>query len=264
MLYMFISATRYWLLSRAMETPPLSILKKLGRLPNPKYGNIFDVIRKPQPLQPEQQQNNNNTNIKISSQEEVSPMTDISETTPSSTPATPKTPLLTEDTGKILEKAICDVYGTPYDGAFVYSQEEVDKLIPRVSNLKTANHFPQCHHTASNGARYDFASDDGTQNLSAKSNKKKGGKVAPQVIGQPSAEKFCQVIGIQDPATIADEICAGMREPARTLVVLDRAAAIRTALMEAGPADVARYCRGRPLATRPASARPPRREPSST
>lgn len=200
---MFISATRYWLLSRAMETPPLSILKKLGRLPNPKYGNIFDVIRKPQPLQPEQQQNNNNTNIKISSQEEVSPMTDISETTPSSTPATPKTPLLTEDTGKILEKAICDVYGTPYDGAFVYSQEEVDKLIPRVSNLKTANHFPQCHHTASNGARYDFASDDGTQNLSAKSNKKKGGKVAPQVIGQPSAEKFCQVIGIQDPATIA-------------------------------------------------------------
>ena len=203
MLYMFISATRYWLLSRAMETPPLSILKKLGRLPNPKYGNIFDVIRKPQPLQPEQQQNNNNTNIKISSQEEVSPMTDISETTPSSTPATPKTPLLTEDTGKILEKAICDVYGTPYDGAFVYSQEEVDKLIPRVSNLKTANHFPQCHHTASNGARYDFASDDGTQNLSAKSNKKKGGKVAPQVIGQPSAEKFCQVIGIQDPATIA-------------------------------------------------------------
>lgn len=208
---MFISTTRYWLLSRAMETPPLSILKKLGRLSNPKYGNIFDVIRKPQPPQPqppqpEQQQNNNNTNIKISSQEEVSPMTDISETTPStpsSTPATPKTPLLTEDTGKILEKAICDVYGTPYDGAFVYSQEEVDKLIPRVSNLKTANHFPQCHHTASNGARYDFASDDGTQNLSAKSNKKKGGKVAPQVIGQPSAEKFCQVIGIQDPATIA-------------------------------------------------------------
>lgn len=214
---MFISARRYCILSRSMETPPLSILQKLGQLPNPKYGNIFDVFRKPlhplHPLQPQQpqlpqpqlQNNNNDTNIKISSQEEVSPMTDISETTPSTpaTPATPKTPLLTEDTGKILEKAICDVYGTPYDGAFVYSQEEVDKLIPRVSNLKTANHFPQCHHTASNGARYDFASDDGAQNLSAKSNKKKGGKVAPQVIGQPSAEKFCQVIGIEDPATIA-------------------------------------------------------------
>lgn len=215
---MFISATRYWLLSVTMETPPLSILKKLGRLPNPKYGNVFDIFRKqtppqPQSPQPEQPQNNNDTNIKISSQEEVSPdittsMTTMStdldsmSTTPS-TPSTPKTPLLTEDTGKILEKAICDVYGTPYDGAFVYSQEEVDKLIPRVSNLKTDNHFPQCHHTASNGARYDFASDDGAQNLSAKSNKKKGGKVAPQVIGQPSAEKFCQVIGIEDPATIA-------------------------------------------------------------
>ena len=153
---MFISARRYCILSRSMETPPLSILQKLGQLPNPKYGNIFDVFRKPlhplHPLQPQQpqlpqpqlQNNNNDTNIKISSQEEVSPMTDISETTPSTpaTPATPKTPLLTEDTGKILEKAICDVYGTPYDGAFVYSQEEVDKLIPRVSNLKTANHFP--------------------------------------------------------------------------------------------------------------------------
>ena len=202
-----------------METLPLSILQKLGRLPNPKYGNVFDIFRKQTPpshqqhQQQQQQQNNNDTNIKISSQEEISPdittsmstmSTDLdSMSTTPSTPATPATPLLTEDTGKILEKAICDVYGTPYDGAFVYSQEEVDKLIPRVSNLKTANHFPQCHHTASNGARYDFASDDGAQNLSAKSNKKKGGKVAPQVIGQPSAEKFCQVIGIEDPATIA-------------------------------------------------------------
>ncbi len=178
-----------------MENPSLFALEKSSLRPDPKYGNLYDIIRK-QPQQPHQ--NNNNTNIKISSQEELSTM----ETTPA-TPATPATLLLTEDTGKILEKAICDVYGTPYDGPFIYSQEEVDKLIPRVSNLKTENLFPQCHHTASNGARYDFASDDGSQNLSAKSNKKKGGKVAPQVIGQPSAEKFCQVIGIQDPATIA-------------------------------------------------------------
>jgi hypothetical protein len=138
---MFISALRYWLLLAAMETQPLSILKKLGRLPNPKYGNVFDLFRK-QPQQQQQQQqpqqqpqNNNNTNIKISSQEEVSPMADISATTTTTmTPATPTTitPLMTEDTGKILEKAICDVYGTPYDGEFMYSQEEVDKLIPRV------------------------------------------------------------------------------------------------------------------------------------
>ncbi len=207
-----------------METPHLSILEKLGRLPNPKYGNIFDVFRKQtltsptQPPtsqspsnQPEQQpqNNNNDTNIKISLEEEISsatlPSTSIdldSMSTPTATPtATP--PLMTEDTGKILEKAICCGYDTPFNGPFIYSQEEVDKLVPRISKLKTENLFPQCHHTASNGARYDFASDDGTQNLSAKSNKKKGGKVAPQVIGQPSAEKFCQVIGIQDHNTVA-------------------------------------------------------------
>ena len=210
---MVISATRYWLLSVAMEIPPLSILKKLGRPPNPKYGNVFDIFRKQTvPLYQQQPQNNNDTNIKISSQEEISPDTttpmstdlDSISTTPTTpTTSTPTPILLTEDTGKILEKAICCGYDTPFNGPFIYSQEEVDKLIPRVSNLKTDNHFPQCHHTASNGARYDFASDDGAQNLSAKSNKKKGGKVAPQVIGQPSAEKFCQVIGIQDPATIA-------------------------------------------------------------
>jgi hypothetical protein len=33
--------------------------------------------------------------------------------------------------------------------------------------------------------------------LSAKSNKKKGGKLAPQVVGQPTPQKFCQVLGIE-------------------------------------------------------------------
>lgn len=213
-----------------METPPLSILKKLGRLPNPKYGNIFDIFRKqtpPSQQQPQQQQpqnnNNNDTNIKISSQEEVSPATTITSTmstmstdldsmsTPTATPSTPipttpTTPtastLLTEDTGKILEKAICDAYGIPFKGPFKYSQAAVDALIPRVSKLKTDYHFPQCHHTAESGARYDFTSEDGTQYLSAKSNKIKGNKVAPQVIGQPSSTKFCQLLGI-DPTIAA-------------------------------------------------------------
>ena len=42
----------------------------------------------------------------------------------------------------------------------------------------------------------------------------------------------------EDPAAIAAEICAGMRQPERALVELDRTMAIRTALAEAGPADV--------------------------
>jgi hypothetical protein len=120
-----------------------------------------------------------------------------------STPTTPTTPtLLTEDTGKILEKAICDSYGIPFKGPFKYSQTAVDALIPRVSKLKTDNLFPHCHHTAESGARYDFTSEDGTQYLSAKSNKIKGTKVAPQVIGQPSSTKFCQLLGI-DPTIAA-------------------------------------------------------------
>lgn len=111
-------------------------------------------------------------------------------------PAAP-TPLKTEDTGKIFEKAICDSFGIPYDGPFKYSQDEVNLLVPRLSILATDKLFPPCVHTASKGARYDFTSIDGTTHLSAKSNKKKGGQLAPQVVGQPHPQKFCQVLGIE-------------------------------------------------------------------
>ena len=111
------------------------------------------------------------------------------------TTTTTTTPLMTEDTGKIFEKAICDAYGIPYDGPFQYSQDEVDKLTPRLKRLVTDNLFPMCAHTASKGARYDFtavAGESGGEvlHLSAKSNKKKGGKVAPQVVGQATPQKF--------------------------------------------------------------------------
>jgi hypothetical protein len=105
--------------------------------------------------------------------------------------------LKTEDTGKIFEKAICDVYGIPFDGPFKYSQEEANHLVPRLKKLVSDNLFPQCSHTASKGARYDFTSIDGTQHLSAKSNKKKGGKIAPQVVGQAHPIKFCKIMGIE-------------------------------------------------------------------
>lgn len=103
--------------------------------------------------------------------------------------------LQTEDTGKILEKAICDAYETPFDGPFPYSQEAVDKLTPRLKRLRDDNMFPMCYHTASKGAQYDFtAVENSSRHLSAKSNKKKGGKVAPQVVGQSHPQKFCQII----------------------------------------------------------------------
>jgi len=113
------------------------------------------------------------------------------------TEAAPKATLKTEDTGKIFEKAICDAYGIPYDGPFQYSQADVDKLTPRLKRLVTDNLFPACVHTASKGARYDFtALGSSSVHLSAKSNKKKGGKIAPQVVGQSHPQKFCQELGI--------------------------------------------------------------------
>ena len=115
------------------------------------------------------------------------------ETTPTTTP------LKTEDTGKIFEKAICDAYGIPYNGPFQYSQADVDKLTPRLKRLVTDNLFPMCAHTASKGARYDFTAVAGVGggevlHLSAKSNKKKGGKVAPQVVGQATPQKFWEEV----------------------------------------------------------------------
>jgi len=103
--------------------------------------------------------------------------------------------ILTEDTGKIFEMAICLAYGILYDGKYKYSMEMPAKLKPRLTKLVEL--FPMCSHTAKKGARYDFtAVTDKAMHLSAKSTKKGIGKVAPQVIGQSQPKKFCESIGI--------------------------------------------------------------------
>jgi hypothetical protein len=99
--------------------------------------------------------------------------------------------LLTEDLGKIFEKAICLVFDTPYIGPYKYGLEEPTKLKLRLEKLK--DHFPSLVHTAEKGGRYDFTCDKlKDTHLSAKTTKK-GGKVAPQDIGQPSISKFCSI-----------------------------------------------------------------------
>jgi hypothetical protein len=103
--------------------------------------------------------------------------------------------ILTEDTGKIFEMAICLAYGIPYDGKYKYEMEIPEKLKSRLT--KVVELFPMCSHTAKKQARYDFTSlTDETKHLSAKSTKKGVGKVAPQVIGQSQPNKFCEIIGI--------------------------------------------------------------------
>jgi hypothetical protein len=108
---------------------------------------------------------------------------------------TPPKKILTEDTGKIFEMAICLAYGIPYDGKYKYSMELPEKLKPRL--IKVVELFPSCSHTAKKGARYDFTGvADDTKHLSAKTTKKGVGKVAPQVIGQSQPKKFCETIDI--------------------------------------------------------------------
>ena len=103
--------------------------------------------------------------------------------------------LQTEDLGKKFEMGICLLYGIPYDGKYKYSMVEAEKLRDRLNPLLDV--FPHAlQHTAKNGSRYDFTgATEPAIRLSAKTTKKDG-KVAPQVIGQPSRKKFCDVFEI--------------------------------------------------------------------
>lgn len=103
--------------------------------------------------------------------------------------------LKTEDLGKIFEKAICLSYGIPYNGRYKYSVEEAEKLVPRLVRLGEL-FAPLCEHTAYGGARYDFSAIGCDRKLSAKTSKLRAGKVAPQEIGQPQPQKFCDKLGI--------------------------------------------------------------------
>ena len=103
--------------------------------------------------------------------------------------------IVTEDTGKMFEMAICKTYNIEFKGKYNYTYDLYEKLQSRLYKLHDL--FPQCIHTADKGARYDFtAVANLEQHLSAKTVKKGGAKVAPQVIGQANPDKFCNIIGI--------------------------------------------------------------------
>lgn len=100
-----------------------------------------------------------------------------------------------ERLGKQFEMAICNRYNIPYEGKYKYDTTLSNHLNERLSKLVEL--FPyNLRHTASNGSRYDFTSlDDFNIKLSAKTTKKDG-KICPQVIGQPTKNKFCNFFGI--------------------------------------------------------------------
>jgi hypothetical protein len=99
--------------------------------------------------------------------------------------------VLTEDTGKMFEKAMCLSYGVNYDGKYKYGMSDPEKLSKRLKGVVEL--YPGYAHTAGKGSRYDFT--NGSNHLSMKSVKKENGKVAPPVIGQAQPAKFCELLG---------------------------------------------------------------------
>jgi hypothetical protein len=112
----------------------------------------------------------------------------------------PFKPLKTEDLGKTFEMSICSLYNISFVGTFKYNLTEAKKLTYRIKNLLTI--FPyKLDHTAKNGSPFDFTCVDNPYiTLSAKTTKK-GNKVCPQVIGQPTKKTFCQYFGIDNNST---------------------------------------------------------------
>jgi hypothetical protein len=105
----------------------------------------------------------------------------------------------TESLGKTFEMAICKASNIPYCGSYKYHsppEKLVNKLKAFQSTLK-----PDLKHTAAGGSRYDFSSDSGFH-ISAKTSKQAVGRVAPQVIGQPSVSKFREVMSIPEDEDI--------------------------------------------------------------
>lgn len=100
--------------------------------------------------------------------------------------------VLTEDTGKQLEMALCLAYNIPYQGKYKYGLEEPTRIAEKIKH--TLPPFEGIRHTAEKGSPHDYTHNSGY--LSLKSNKKTGGKVAPQLVGQASPKTFCERMDI--------------------------------------------------------------------
>jgi hypothetical protein len=109
----------------------------------------------------------------------------------------------TEDLGKSVEYAICEVLETKFNGKFSYCQERVQKLKNRFKFLQEL--FEGYAHVGHKDNLNDFekeskgSSEDSVflEHLSVKTTKKKNDwKICPQLIGQPTRFTFCQKFGL--------------------------------------------------------------------
>jgi hypothetical protein len=101
---------------------------------------------------------------------------------------------ITEDTGHVLEMAICLTLKIEYIGNFKYSMDKAQELSNHMSKLLEHITEPLVH-TANGKGKYDYTGE--TSKLSAKSNKR-GHMIAPQSIGQPTKNTFCQAFGFSN------------------------------------------------------------------
>jgi hypothetical protein len=109
---------------------------------------------------------------------------------------TPVKKLFTEDTGKILEYAFCQLINTPFNGDFKYSVEKANAIVTKMTPIK--HKYIGYKHTGDRNNLYDFTKSD-TEHISLKSVKHKNAwKVCPQIIGQTTKKKFCQKFNVAD------------------------------------------------------------------
>lgn len=102
--------------------------------------------------------------------------------------------VVTEDLGKITEKALCVLAGTEFDGAFKYSAADVASTVERLRPI--ADRLAGFVHSGRRSNLHDFEAPDGRA-LSVKTVKNKGQwKVCPQILGQTTRKKFAAARGI--------------------------------------------------------------------
>jgi hypothetical protein len=126
--------------------------------------------------------------------------------TSSQTPSQPqptKPKLQTEDTGKILERALCYALETPFNGNFKYSEEKATSLAAKLAPLKST--LAGYKHTGDHNNLYDFMKSP-EEHLSVKSVKHKSSwKICPQIIGQTTKKKFCERFAVATTSTTTPE-----------------------------------------------------------
>jgi hypothetical protein len=108
----------------------------------------------------------------------------------------PSNPVLrTEDLGKTVEYALCLLYGLEYIGNFKYDLDRANKIKGRFEAVKDILKIKNFVGKTNNYS--DFILEDGS-GLSVKSNKCNSYKIAPQIIGQTTKNKFKQYFNCDD------------------------------------------------------------------